>query len=240
MNYGVDTHFYPLGSCTMKYNPKINEDMARLRRLRAPAPAGAGGGAARARSSSCTSSGRDLAEISGMDEVSLQPAAGAQGELAGVLMIRAYHLARGERAPQGADPRLGPRHQPGLHRAGRLLGGRAQVGGERRRGPGRPRAAPRRGRGRVHDHPAEHARPVRVDASTRSPRCATPRACRSTWTAPTSTPSSASPGRATWASTCATSTCTRPSPPRTAAAGRARGRSASRRTWPRSCRPRWW
>ncbi len=44
MNYGVDTHFYPLGSCTMKYNPKINEDMARLRRLRAPAPAGPGGG----------------------------------------------------------------------------------------------------------------------------------------------------------------------------------------------------
>src|SRR4029078_11600977 len=40
---------------------------------------------------------RDLAEISGMDEVSLEPAAGAQGELAGVLMIRAYHLARGER-----------------------------------------------------------------------------------------------------------------------------------------------
>ena len=46
-----------------------------------------------------------------MDHVSLQPAAGAQGELAGVLMIRAYHLARGERAPQGADPRLRARHQ---------------------------------------------------------------------------------------------------------------------------------
>ena len=96
MNYGVDTHFYPLGSCTMKYNPKINEDMARLAgfaRLHPLAPEAASQGALRLMHELA----RDLAEISGMDEVSLQPAAGAQGELAGVLMIRAYHLARGER-----------------------------------------------------------------------------------------------------------------------------------------------
>ncbi len=96
MNYGVDTHFYPLGSCTMKYNPKINEDMARLpglALLHPLAPESATQGALEL----MWELGRDLAEIAGMDHVSLQPAAGAQGELAGVLMIRAYHLARGER-----------------------------------------------------------------------------------------------------------------------------------------------
>jgi glycine dehydrogenase subunit 2 len=96
MNYGVDTHFYPLGSCTMKYNPKINEDMARLPgflRLHPHTPAAASQGALQL----MWELARDLAEISGMDHVSLQPAAGAQGEFAGVLMIRAYHLSRGER-----------------------------------------------------------------------------------------------------------------------------------------------
>jgi glycine dehydrogenase subunit 2 len=96
MNYGVDTNFYPLGSCTMKYNPKINEDMARLAgfaQLHPLAPDDAAQGALQL----MWELARDLAEISGMDHVSLQPAAGAQGELAGVLMIRAYHLSRGER-----------------------------------------------------------------------------------------------------------------------------------------------
>jgi glycine dehydrogenase subunit 2 len=96
MNYGVDTNFYPLGSCTMKYNPKINEDMARLpgfAGLHPLAPDDAAQGALQL----MWELARDLAEISGMDDVSLQPAAGAQGELAGVLMIRAYHLSRGER-----------------------------------------------------------------------------------------------------------------------------------------------
>jgi glycine dehydrogenase subunit 2 len=96
MNYGVDTHFYPLGSCTMKYNPKINEDMARLGgfgRLHPLAPEAAAQGAL----ALMHELARMLAEIAGMDAVSLQPAAGAQGELAGVLMIRAYHEARGEK-----------------------------------------------------------------------------------------------------------------------------------------------
>jgi len=96
MNYGVDTHFYPLGSCTMKYNPKINEDMARVpgfARLHPLIPDAHAQGALQL----MWELGRDLAEIAGLDAVSLQPAAGAQGELAGVLMIRAYHLDRGER-----------------------------------------------------------------------------------------------------------------------------------------------
>jgi glycine dehydrogenase subunit 2 len=96
MNYGVDTHFYPLGSCTMKYNPKVNEDAARIAgfaRLHPLAPEAAAQGALQL----MYDLARMLAEIAGMDAVSLQPAAGAQGELAGVLMIRAYHEARGEK-----------------------------------------------------------------------------------------------------------------------------------------------
>ena len=99
MNYGVDTHFYPLGSCTMKYNPKINEDMARLpgfARLHPLTPDEAAQGALEL----VAVLGDLLAEIVGMDAVSLQPAAGAQGEFAGVLMIRAYHQDR-EGRPRG-------------------------------------------------------------------------------------------------------------------------------------------
>jgi glycine dehydrogenase subunit 2 len=96
MNYGLDTHFYPLGSCTMKYNPKLNEDMARLAgfaKVHPLAPEASAQGALQLMHELA----RDLAEIAGMDAVSLQPAAGAQGELAGVLMIRAYHQSRGEK-----------------------------------------------------------------------------------------------------------------------------------------------
>jgi len=96
MNYGIDTHFYPLGSCTMKYNPRINEDAARLAGFARLHPL-----AAEALSQGALQLMHELAgmlaEIAGMDGVSLQPAAGAQGELAGVLMIRAYHEARGEK-----------------------------------------------------------------------------------------------------------------------------------------------
>src|SRR6058998_294669 len=96
MNYGVDTHFYPLGSCTMKYNPRLNEDMARLAgfaRLHPLAAEAVAQGALQLMHELA----RDLGEIAGMDAVSLQPAAGAQGEFAGVLMIRAYHRSRGEK-----------------------------------------------------------------------------------------------------------------------------------------------
>jgi glycine dehydrogenase subunit 2 len=96
MNYGVDTHFYPLGSCTMKYNPKLNEDMARLAGFARLHPLVRDEDAQGALEL-MYDLGQMLAEIAGMDSVSLQPAAGAQGELAGVLMIRAYHRARGEK-----------------------------------------------------------------------------------------------------------------------------------------------
>ena len=94
-NYGVDTGFYPLGSCTMKYNPKLNEDMARLTGLSAVHPYQP---VDTIQGSLELMHGLQemLAEISGMDEVTLQPAAGAHGELTGLMLIKQYHLSRGD------------------------------------------------------------------------------------------------------------------------------------------------
>jgi len=93
-NYGVDSGFYPLGSCTMKYNPRLNEDMARLPGFAQvhpyqPVIEGA--------VELMGELAHDLAEITGMDAVTLQPAAGAHGELTGLLLINAYHRERGEK-----------------------------------------------------------------------------------------------------------------------------------------------
>ncbi len=95
-NYGVDTGFYPLGSCTMKYNPKINEDIARLpgfSKSHPYQPDELSQGSLRL----MYELEKYLSEISGMDAVTLQPAAGAHGELTGMFMIRAYHNDKGNR-----------------------------------------------------------------------------------------------------------------------------------------------
>ncbi|HZK02434.1 MAG TPA: aminomethyl-transferring glycine dehydrogenase subunit GcvPB [Anaerovoracaceae bacterium] len=94
-NYGVDTGFYPLGSCTMKYNPKINEDIASqncFTNLHPLQPIDTVQGALE------MMYGLDvmLSEISGMARVSLQPAAGAHGEMTGLMIIKAYHEGRGD------------------------------------------------------------------------------------------------------------------------------------------------
>ncbi|WP_273323625.1 aminomethyl-transferring glycine dehydrogenase subunit GcvPB [Vallitalea guaymasensis] len=89
-NFGVDTGFYPLGSCTMKYNPKINEDMASLdgfTKLHPLQPESTVQGALELMYNLQES----LQEITGMSKVSLQPAAGAQGELTGLMIVKAYH-----------------------------------------------------------------------------------------------------------------------------------------------------
>jgi glycine dehydrogenase subunit 2 len=94
-NFGVDQGFYPLGSCTMKYNPKVNEDVAALsgfNNIHPYQPEELVQGALQL----MYEFGRDLCEISGMHEASLQPAAGAHGELTGLMLIRAYHESRGE------------------------------------------------------------------------------------------------------------------------------------------------
>jgi glycine dehydrogenase subunit 2 len=93
-NLGCATTFYPLGSCTMKYNPVANESLARLKGfadLHPLTPDALAQGSLRL----MWVLERMLAEISGMDAVSLQPAAGAQGELTAMKMIRAYHSDRG-------------------------------------------------------------------------------------------------------------------------------------------------
>jgi len=95
-NFSIDEGFYPLGSCTMKYNPKLHEEVARLpgfARLHPYTPEELAQGALRL----LWELEEELAEISGMDRVTFQPAAGAHGELTGLLMIRAYFRARGEK-----------------------------------------------------------------------------------------------------------------------------------------------
>ena len=95
-NFGVDTGFYPLGSCTMKYNPKINEDLARLRGFSALHPYEPEELCQGALEVMHGLEGY-LSEISGMDAVTLQPSAGAHGELCGLLMVAACLRDRGER-----------------------------------------------------------------------------------------------------------------------------------------------
>ena len=95
LNWSVDTGFYPLGSCTMKYNPKVNEWAARLPGFADLHPL-APDATAQGTLELLWRLERDLAEISGMHAVTLQPAAGAQGELTGILMVRAYHRSRGD------------------------------------------------------------------------------------------------------------------------------------------------
>lgn len=94
-NHGVDSGFYPLGSCTMKYNPKINENVARINGFAHIHPY----------QDENTVQGalglmydlqEHLIEITGMDQVTLQPAAGAHGEWTGLMMIRAYHESNGD------------------------------------------------------------------------------------------------------------------------------------------------
>ena len=93
-NHHVDKGFYPLGSCTMKYNPKINENCSRLEGLANLHPMQepeTTRGALRLMGEL----GESLCQIAGMDGLTLQPSAGAQGELTGIKLIRAYHEARG-------------------------------------------------------------------------------------------------------------------------------------------------
>ena len=94
-NYGLDTGFYPLGSCTMKYNPKINEDVVRYDGFTNVHPL---------QPESCVQGSlqvmyeleKSLCEIAGMDRFTLQPAAGAHGEITGIMLIKAYHEKNGD------------------------------------------------------------------------------------------------------------------------------------------------
>jgi glycine dehydrogenase subunit 2 len=93
-NFGIESQVYPLGSCTMKYNPKVNETVARLPGFAQIHPLAPGELLQGALQLICELESM-LAELSGMDSVSAQPAAGAQGELTGLMLIRAYLTERG-------------------------------------------------------------------------------------------------------------------------------------------------
>jgi glycine dehydrogenase subunit 2 len=95
LNYGVDIGLYPLGSCTMKYNPKVNEDAARLTGFAFSHPL-QDPETAQGNLALMFALQEWLKEIGGFAGVSLQPAAGAHGELTGILIIRAYHQHRGD------------------------------------------------------------------------------------------------------------------------------------------------
>jgi glycine dehydrogenase subunit 2 len=103
LNYCIDTHFYPLGSCTMKHNPKVNDRMALLPDFSALHPL-------RPRELSqgvleiLHEVERWLCQLCGMDAFTLQPSAGAQGELTAILMARAYHESRGQNRPKVLIP----------------------------------------------------------------------------------------------------------------------------------------
>ena len=95
-NHGIDNGFYPLGSCTMKYNPKVNEDVARFEgfsRIHPYQPGETVQGALKL----LFDLQEELAVITGMDTVTLQPSAGAQGEWTGLMMVKAYHEEKGEK-----------------------------------------------------------------------------------------------------------------------------------------------
>lgn len=101
MNYGVDTNFYPLGSCTMKYNPKFTECAAAnpgFADMHPLLPQVDGGEAlAQGNLEAIWLTEQLLREITGMDAFTMQPMAGAQGELTGILLIAAYHRAKGNK-----------------------------------------------------------------------------------------------------------------------------------------------
>jgi len=94
-NFAIESHFYPLGSCTMKYNPKVNEVVARLPGFAQIHPLAAVDSIQGALALLYDLE-KMLAEISGMEQVSLQPSAGAQGELTGLMLIRACLADRGD------------------------------------------------------------------------------------------------------------------------------------------------
>ena len=138
-NFDLDTGFYPLGSCTMKHNPKLHERVAalpgnaRLHPLQHPKRAQ---GALQLMHELQGA----LGEVAGLPHVSLQPSAGSHGELAGVLLTRAYHEDRGDHAHEDPHARHRARDQPGDGDDGRLRGRQGRhrrARRRRRRGPAR-------------------------------------------------------------------------------------------------------
>ena len=153
--YGVNDGFYPLGSCTMKYNPKIDEEMASLpgfTKLHPLQPEETAQGALEA----LHILGTELGEVFGMDAVTFQPAAGAHGEFTGVLLLTAYHPARGDTARPKLRARNKSRDGSHVRLSGREY--RLQRQGRRRSRRAACRCRPRYRRPDAHE--PEYRRPV--------------------------------------------------------------------------------
>ena len=162
-NYSIDTGIFPLGSCTMKHNPRLNEKMARLpgfADIHPLQPEKTVQGAL----ALMQELSRWLLELTGMQAVALSPKAGAHGELCGMVAIRAALEARGEADTRRVVlvPEFGPWHQPGNRRPARLHGPRRACprGWNRQRRSGARGARP--GRCRHDAHQSEHLRAVRA------------------------------------------------------------------------------
>ena len=168
-NFSVDTNFYPLGSCTMKYNPKVNDELASIPGFAGLHPL---------QGPESTQGALELmhrlqdylCQITGLPGCSLATLAGAHGELAGVLMTQAYHRSRGEDGRKVIlIPRQRTRDQPRLGLDGRLRGGGGAVDGS---GGAGHRSAEAGGHARP-GGPDDHAAQARLASSTRpSPRSA--------------------------------------------------------------------
>ncbi len=159
-NFSVDTGFYPLGSCTMKYNPKLNEDMAVLpgfAHIHPLQPENTVQGAIQL----IYELEQYLAEISGMARVTLQPSAGAHGELTGLMLIKAHHQSQGE---GHRNLVLIPDNAHGTNPASATLADYKAVEGS----VGRQRCSYRGN----HDDQSKHTRSLRLQYRGNCPTCA--------------------------------------------------------------------
>ena len=159
-NFDLDSGFYPLGSCTMKHNPRLHERVtalpghARLHPLQAPERA-------QGALELMWNLERALAEVSGLPHVSLQPSAGSHGELAGVLLTRAYHEDRGQTRMKVLTPDTAHGTNPATVTMAGLRGREGRDRRARRRRRRRPAREGGRGRRLPHAHEPEHARALR-------------------------------------------------------------------------------
>ena len=235
-NFGIDTGFYPLGSCTMKYNPRVNERVARLPGFAHLHPHQEDEGAQGALELMWELQ-QILAEVAGLPAVTLQPAAGSQGELTGLMLMRAYFADRGEGEQRDTIITADTAH--GTNPASVTMAGykldkvattdRGNLDLDDLRAKVNERTA-----GLMLTNPStlglfdeDIVEVAEIFHSTRSApllRRRQPQRGRRQVAA-----------RATWASTSSTTTSTRRSRSRTAAAGRAAGRSRCEPTSSRSC-----
>ncbi len=162
-NYSIDAGLYPLGSCTMKHNPRLNEKMARLpgfADVHPLQPISTAQGALMVIEALAGA----LLTLTGMSAIAMSPKAGAHGELCGMMAIKAAIEARGETATRRVVlvPELGARHQSRDGGADRLLGapGSGRRGRDRQRRGGQGGAGA--GRRRDHADQPQHLRPVRA------------------------------------------------------------------------------